>query len=143
MGYRRDSVAHRSGHPVAMADGARVEVRGLSKLVSTMRRAGVGLEDMKEANRKAGEIVAVAGRQAAPRGATGKLASSIRSARQARKAVVRAGGSGIRYARFQEFGSAKNPARRYLYGSAQRTQPEWSAAYWHDLEKIIGKITGE
>lgn len=121
---------------------AKVEVRGLSKLVSTMRRAGVGIEDMKEANQRAGEIVAVAGRQVAPRD-TGKLASSIRPAKQARKAVVRAGGSGIRYARFQEFGTKKNPARRYLYGSAERTQPEWSAAYWRDLEKIIGRITGE
>lgn len=125
-----------------MAEGARIEVRGLGRLVSTMRRAGVGIEDMKEANRRAGEIVAVAGRQASPR-LTGRLASSIRPARQARKAVVRAGGSGIRYARFQEFGSAKNPARRYLYGSAERTQPQWTAAYFADLEKIIGKITGE
>jgi HK97 gp10 family phage protein len=125
-----------------VANEAKIEVRGLNKLVSTMRRAGVGLDDMKDANRRAGDIVAAASKQASPR-LTGKLAASIRPARQARKAVVRAGGSGIRYARFQEFGSAKNPARRYLYGSAERTQPEWTAAYFEDLEKIIGRITGE
>lgn len=121
--------------------GAKIEVRGLGQLVSTMRRAGVSLDDMKDANRRAGEIVSVAGRQAAPK-QTGRLAGSIRPARQARKAVVRAGGGGIRYARFQEFGSSKNPARRYLYGSAERTQPQWTAAYYDDLEKIISRITG-
>lgn len=121
--------------------GAGLEVKGLSRLVSTMRRAGVDLSDMKRANERAGQIVAVAGKQIAPRD-TGALGRSIRPAKQAKRAVIRAGGGKIRYARFQEFGSAKNPARRYLYGAAQKTEPQWSKAYYDDLAKIIGTIQG-
>jgi HK97 gp10 family phage protein len=126
-----------------MADGGmRLEVQGINRLVSTMRKAGIDLADMKEANRKAGEIVATEGKRAAPR-QTGRLAASIRPAKQARKAVVRAGGGGIRYARFQEFGSKKNAAQHYLYGSAARTRPQWEAAFERDLAKIIASIQGE
>jgi HK97 gp10 family phage protein len=127
-----------------MADGGgmRLEVEGLNRLVSTMRKAGIDLADMKEANRAAGEIVATAGRQVAPR-QTGRLAASIRPAKQARRAVVRAGGGGVRYARFQEFGTRKNRATHFLYGSAARTQPVWLAAFERDLAKIIASIQGE
>jgi hypothetical protein len=121
---------------------ARVEVHGLARLVSTMRRAGVDLADMKQANARAGEIVAVAGRQAVPR-RTGALGATIRPANQARKAVVRAGGSGLRYARFAEFGSKKIRAYHYLYGSAVRTQPQWVDAYEADLARIIATIKGQ
>ena len=125
-----------------MPDGARLEIAGLGRLVSTMRKAGIDLGDMKEANKQAGTIVSTAARQVAPR-QTGKLAASIRPAQQARRAVIRAGGGGIRSARFQEFGSRKNAATHYLYGSAAKTQPQWADAYWRDLEKIIAKIQGE
>jgi HK97 gp10 family phage protein len=120
----------------------RLEVQGLNRLVSTMRKAGIDLADMKEANRAAGEIVATEGKREAPR-QTGRLAASIRPAKQARRAVVRAGGGGIRYARFQEYGTKKNAARHYLYGSAAKTQPQWMAAFERDLEKIIASIQGE
>jgi hypothetical protein len=102
----------------------------------------VDVQDLKDANRAAGTIVAKAGQTVAPR-LTGALASSIRPMSQARKAVVKAGGAGIRYARFQEFGSRKNRATHYLYGSAERTKSEWLAAYERDLERAIAKIKGE
>src|SRR4051812_42811682 len=111
-----------------MSDGAVVEIKGLGRLVSTMRKAGLDVTELKRANTRAGEIVATRGRQVAPQ-ATGRLSSSIRPARQARRARVVAGGGGIRYARYQEFGTRKNPARHYLYGSAEQTQPQWLAAY--------------
>lgn len=127
-----------------MAGGieATVNVPGLRQLVTTMRRAGVDMADLKEANRAAGEIVSVGGRQAAPR-RTGALAASIRPSKTARKAVVRAGGYGIRYARFQEFGSRKNRATHYLYGSAWRTQPQWVPEYERELSRIVARIQGD
>jgi HK97 gp10 family phage protein len=125
-----------------MADGGmRLEVEGLNKLVSTMRKAGIDMSDMKQANKKAGTIVANAGRDVAPR-RTGRLAASIKPANQARRARVRAGGGGIRYARFQEFGSSKNEARHYLYGSAAKTRDEWLPAYEWELNIILSRIQG-
>jgi ribosomal protein S12 methylthiotransferase accessory factor YcaO len=124
-----------------MAD-AKVEIKGINQLVRTMRKAGVDIQDLKKANKAAGVIVATAGKAVVPR-LTGALGSSIRPGQAARKAVVRAGGARIRYARFQEFGSSKNAAQHYLYGSAERTQPEWLAAYEWDLAGIIGKIQGQ
>jgi hypothetical protein len=106
-----------------------------------MRKAGLDLKDMKQANKKAGTIVANAGRQVAPRD-TGRLAASIKPAQQARRAVVRAGGGGVRHARFQEFGTKKNRATHYLYGSAAKTQPEWLAAYEWEMSIILARIQG-
>lgn len=106
-----------------------------------MRKAGVDIQDLKDANKRAGTIVATAGKAAVP-SLTGTLGTSIRPGTAARKAVVRAGGGRIRYARFQEFGSSKNSAKHYLYGSAERTQPEWLAAYEQELIVIIGKVSG-
>lgn len=123
-----------------MAD-VTVEIRGLAELIRTMRKAGVDIQDLKTANTKAGDIVATAGKTAVPNN-TGALGRSIRPGKAARKAVVRAGGARIRYARFQEFGSKKNRATHYLYGSAQRTKPEWMAEYELDLARIMGKIRG-
>jgi HK97 gp10 family phage protein len=128
-----------------MAGGieARVNVPGLRQLVTTMRKAGIDMADLKEANRAAGTIVATRGKAVVPRGATGRLAASIRPSKTARKAVVRAGGSGIRYARFQEFGSSKNRAHHYLYGSAFQTQPQWVPEYERELSRIVARIKGE
>jgi HK97 gp10 family phage protein len=126
-----------------MAGGieATVNVPGLKDLVRLMRKAGVDMADLKEANKAAGSIVATRGKSVAPR-MTGKLAASIRPSKTARKAVVRAGGSGIRYARFQEFGTRKNSAKHYLYGSAEWTQPQWVPKYEHDLSVIMSRIRG-
>lgn len=121
---------------------ARVEIVGLNNLISTMRKAGADLSDLKAANQKAGQIVADAAKGVVPT-RTGRLQGSIRSARQAKAAVVKAGGSGIRYARFAEFGSAKIRAYHYIYGSAERTQPEWLDAYEQEVQKIIFSINGQ
>lgn len=119
-----------------------IRVRGLAQLVRTMRKAGIDMADLKEANREAGQIVATAGKGVAPR-RTGALAASIRPAKTARKAVVRAGGARLRYARFQEFGTSKNRAHHYLYGSAFRTQPTWVPEYERELSRIMARIKGE
>jgi len=76
-----------------MAGGieAKVQVKGINDLVRTMRKAGIDMADLKEANKAAGTIVATRGKSVVPR-LTGKLAASIRPSKTARKAVVRAGG---------------------------------------------------
>lgn len=127
---------------MAGAVDVKVNVPGLRQLVTTMRKAGIDMADLKSANQAAGGIVASAGRQVAPN-ATGALARSIRPSKTARKAVVRAGGGKIRYARFQEFGSRKNRATHYLYGSAWRTQPQWVPEYERELSRIVARIHGE
>jgi len=126
-----------------MAGGieATIRVQGLNDLVKTMRKAGIDMSDLKEANKAAGTIVATRGKSVAPR-LTGKLAASIRPSKTARKAVVRAGGSTLRYAKFQEFGSSKNTAKHYLYGSAEYTQPEWLPQYELEMSRIIARIKG-
>jgi HK97 gp10 family phage protein len=126
-----------------MAGGieATIRVQGLNDLVRTMRKAGVDMADLKQANKAAGSIVATRGKAVAPR-LTGKLAASIRPSKTARKAVVRAGGSTLRYARFQEFGTVKNRAHHYLWGSAEYTQPEWLPQYELEMTRIIARIKG-
>jgi HK97 gp10 family phage protein len=118
-----------------------IKVEGAARLASTLRRAGLDMADLKESNNRAGQVVGDEGRARSPH-RTGRLAGSIRSARQASGVVVRAGGSGIRYARFAEFGSSKIRAHHYLYGAADAKSEEVLEIYWDGVEKALAKVQG-
>jgi hypothetical protein len=120
-----------------------ISVRGASKLSSTLRKAGVGLVEMKDANERVGSIVASQAKSLAPK-RTGALAGGIRPARQARKVVVRANTRG-RYPWVQEYGSAKRHirARNYMSGALAAKREESIAAYLNEMESLIGKVQGD
>ena len=118
-----------------------IVVEGAARLASTLKRAGLDMTDLKESNQKAGQVVGDEGKVRAPH-RTGRLAGSIRAAKMAGGVTVRAGGSGLRYARFAEFGSAKIRAHHYLYGAVDAKQDEVLDIYWDGVEKALAAVQG-
>jgi hypothetical protein len=120
-----------------------VEVEGLNRFVSTWRRAGADMADFKDANQRAGTIVVSAANLRVPR-RTGALASSIRSARQVKKAVVYYGKASVPYAGPIHWGwpSHHIRAQPFVTDAAQETEPIWTREYSNDLQKIVDGIRG-
>jgi hypothetical protein len=124
-----------------MAAGVRVE--GARELRRTLKRAGVSVEDLKDANQAAGNIVAAAGRVSAPR-RTGALPSSVRASRAAASATVRAGGARTPYAGVIHWGWPAHgiSAQPWLSEAATSTESAWTAAYEAGVEKLLATIKG-
>jgi len=119
----------------------RIEVLGARRLAATLKRAGLDMTDLKESNQRAGRVVGDEGRIRVQK-RTGRLASSIRPAKITGGVTVRAGGGGIRYARFAEFGSAKITASHYLYGAVDAKADEVLDIYWEGVEKALAQVEG-
>lgn len=124
-----------------MAGGglARLDVQGLNKLTRAMKKAGVEIQDMKDANARVGTVVVDQARPITPH-RTGALAGSIRPAQRRSGVVVRAGGGRIRYAKFVEYGTEKMSARSYLIKAARDTQPRWMDVYLAELKALLGDV---
>lgn len=122
---------------------ATYKVEGLDAFITSLRRAGADISDLKDANAKAGAIIASAASARAPR-RTGRLASNIRSARQAKRVVVMAGGARVPYAGPIHWGWAAHniAAQPFLSDAAQQTQSEWLPGYSADLQHILDKVRG-
>lgn len=118
-----------------------IKVEGAARLAATLRRAGMDMTDLKDSNQKAGKVVGDEGRVRVPKD-TGRLERSIRPARQTSGVVVRAGGNGIRYARFAEFGSKKIRAHHYLYGAADAKADEVLEIYWDGVNQALARVEG-
>lgn len=120
-----------------------VRVEGARELRRTLRRAGVSVEDLKDANAAAGNIVAAAGRGSAPR-RSGALAPSVRASRAAASATVRAGGARTPYAGVIHWGWPAHhiSARPWLSEAATSTEAAWTAAYEAGVEKLLATIKG-
>jgi hypothetical protein len=120
--------------------GTVVEVRGLSRFRSTLKKAGVDMADMKAANTKAAQIVAREGQTRAPR-RSGKLAGSLRPARQVARARVY---SSLVYAAVIHWGWPDHhiKAQEFLVEAAVDTQPEWLREYERDLQRIADSVRG-
>lgn len=123
--------------------GETYKVEGLDNLIRTLHRAGADIEDLKDANRAAGEIVAREGSARAPR-RTGKLAASVRPARQVRRARVSAGGARVPYAGPIHWGwQARNIAPNpFISWGAQATEPQWTEAYRRDVVQALSHVRG-
>jgi hypothetical protein len=126
-----------------MAGTGSVRVEGARELRRTLKRAGVHLEDLKDANAAAGNIVAGAGRTSAPR-RSGSLAGTIRASRAAASATVRAGGARVRYAGPIHWGwpNRNITAQPWLSEAAVKTEPQWTAAYEAGVAKVLDTIRG-
>jgi hypothetical protein len=122
-----------------MSDAA-LQIKGLYRLRSTMKKAGVDMADMKTANIKAATVVRNRGQQTAPK-RTGLLANTMQTPKTVARASVR---SKVRYAGPIHWGW---PARNirpqpFLWNAARDTRPEWMQAYQQDLERITSGIKG-
>lgn len=132
-----------------MGSGAAIEVVGLTRLRSTMRKAGMDLGRLKTLNREAAEAVAPTARATAPSGppAGGHIASTVRVGATANAGVLRAG-TGLR-GRFPYGGPlhwgwpARNiKAQPWLAQAAQATEGRWTDIYQEGVEGILDEIEG-
>jgi hypothetical protein len=120
-----------------------VRVDGLDRLVSTMRKAGRDLGDLKDANAAAGRIVAANAVGRAPR-RSGALAGSIRASRQARRAQVVAGRASVPYAGPIHWGWPARGigAHPFLSDAAQATEATWVPLFLKDVQAAVDKVKG-
>jgi hypothetical protein len=120
-----------------------VEVDGLRTLRRDLKKAGVSLQDLKEAHAAVAQQVV---RAAAPRAPhrTGRLAASTRGSGQAGAAVVRAGRASVPYANpiHWGWGDRHIKAQPWIYDAAVDSQDQWTGTYLRALQKIIDDIEG-
>lgn len=107
---------------VFIQGNARVQVKGLSRTLRSMERAGADAEDMKTLMHSLGVLVA---RAADIPDRTGRLSTTVRAGKGKTKAVVRAGGSRAPYAPIVHYGWPARgiPPNPYLV-NALRSQRE-------------------
>lgn len=122
---------------------AQVQIQGARELRRTLKRAGVSVEDLKDANAAAGAIVVAAGRTSAPR-RSGRMAGTVRASRAAASATVRAGGAAVPYAGVIHWGWPARgiAAQPWLSEAATSTESAWLAAYEAGVEKVLSTIKG-
>jgi len=123
--------------------GPHLEVEGMRTLRRTLKQAGLGLQDLKDAHAEVAQAVVRAAGPRAPR-RTGRLAASTRGAGQAGAAVVRAGRASLPYAGPVHWGWPRRhiAAQPWIYDAATAAQSEWTGIYLSALEHIIDKIEG-
>lgn len=114
----------------------RVRVKGLSKTVRALEKAGAGAQDMRDLMHEIGTLVV---RAANPPILSGRLGNTIRAGRGKTKAVVRAGGARAPYAGVQEYGwPAHNiTATHYLTEALQAERADVLRALDDGLDEIL------
>jgi HK97 gp10 family phage protein len=113
-----------------------VEVHGLNKLTRALKKAGVEIKDLKEANARVGAVVVNASGPLTPR-RTDALAGSLRVAQRQSGVVVRAGGGRVKYAKFVEYGTKWMYPQSYLVKGMNDSQPRWMTEYENELQKVM------
>lgn len=131
-----------------MTDGVRLT--GLRETVRSLERAGVEVNDLKDAFAKIGQLVTTRATHAVPR-RSGALAASIRPSRTKNKSVVRAGSARVPYAGINNYGASrmrsrtgrwvpgKYPASGFLTDSANQHPEEYLRILRSELDQIIRK----
>ena len=119
---------------------AAVKVEGLVEFQRALRAADKKLpRELGAGNKQVAEIVAKEARKRAPN-RSGRLAKSIKGAKQQRRAVVQAGSpSRVPYAAVQEFGwPARGIAPQpYLYPAIADTREEVEEAYGDMIDRLM------
>lgn len=126
-----------------MAKRGMVEIEGARRLRSTMRRAGLDLEDLKAAHARAAQIASNAAAARAPV-RSGTLAGTVRSSGTKTAGIVRAGFARVPYAGPIHWGWPARgiPANTFITDAAQDTETVWLAIYEKAVESAIDQIKG-
>lgn len=129
-----------------MGEGFRVRLdsRGLGRLARTLKAAGADMQDLKDANRKAADVVKpeVAARTPVR---SGKLKSTVRAGATQRAGVVRVGTAKVPYAGPINYGwPAHNIQGTYFLGAgadaaADNVDDIFAAA----IEKALSQVQGD
>ena len=116
----------------------RIEVEGLKELRAALKATGDDLGDLKDAGKKAAEIVAVEARTLVPV-LSGALLATIRAAGQASGANVKAGmGRTLAYAGPVHFGQPQRgiPPHPFLYDALDHRRDAVVDAYANAVNKL-------
>lgn len=126
-----------------MAAAPALRVDGARQLRASLKRAGISVQDLKDAHKAAADIVKAEAEPRAPR-RTGRLAASVRASGTQSAAVVRAGRKAVPYAGPIHWGwPARNiAANPWIFEAAQRTESTWTRTYLAAVEQIIDTIEG-
>lgn len=126
-----------------MADRVGIQVEGARELRRTLNAAGHQLDDLTEAHKKAGHVVADAGRPRAPR-VTGARAGTIRSSGTKTGAVVRAGTAALPGVPPDHWGwEARNIAPNpWLAEALEDKTPQVIDLYEDAVERVLATVKG-
>lgn len=128
-------------------DAGGVQIEGLRRLRSTLRRAGDDLTDLRDLNRKAIAVVEPVARTGAPLGPgdRGHIRDTTRSSGTKTAAIIRVGNNGrFPYANPIHWGWVARGIRPnpWVSRAAQQTEPVWTEIYFDGLRLIIRKVEG-
>ncbi|XCB29640.1 hypothetical protein RQN30_10715 [Arcanobacterium hippocoleae] len=144
-------VNHVSGDFTVRAGDVRLQVRGLTRTLQAMDKAGADAQEMRKLMHELGMIVVRKAKAIAPRGENRKLLKTIRAGRGKTKAVVRAGSRAVPYAGITHYGTPPGyhrPANRrplpikaneYLVKALQSTQDEVYTKLIQGISDILDK----
>lgn len=126
-----------------MASSALMVV-GQRRFVSTMRKAGADMDELKDVNRKAANIALPAVRSLTPHGRTGKLSRSVRAGATKRAGVIRAGRSSVPYAGVINYGwpARHITGRQFVNQGVASTEGQWTRLYEQFIEKTLSQVKG-
>lgn len=108
-----------------------------------MRRAGVEMGDLKDANARVAAAMAARASARAPR-RTGRLAGTVRGNRALRKAVVSVGFASVPYAGpihwgWPRRGIEPNP---FVWDAMNESEPVWLPMYAADVQQLLDRVRG-
>jgi len=117
-----------------------LRVRNGPALARGFRRTERDMDDLKDGNRDAAQLVASRSRARAPH-RTGRLAASIQGAREQGRAVVT---TSVKYGSPVHWGVPSHNMRPTLFitNTAEATQGQWLPLYERDLQKTIDRDMG-
>lgn len=115
-----------------------IQVKGVRELTRSLQQFGVQVTDLKDAFQKVGRTVEREVRDLIPV-RTGALQSSVRSARQKSKAVVRAGSAKANYAGHQNYGFKGVPGKQFMQQALQNKQGEAVQTFEVEIRSLIRK----
>jgi hypothetical protein len=118
-----------------------LRIDGGRKLRAELKRAGVDVQDLKDAHRAVADLVKDRAAPAAPR-RTGRLAGDMRAAGQQGGAVVSVGRKSVPYAGPIHWGwpSRHIRANPWIWEAAQDTEEQWTTQYLRAIEAIVNSI---
>lgn len=128
---------------MAVPNTTRVEVPGLRRLTRDLRKMGAGLEDLKDAGQRAGQVVVAAAGPRAPR-RSGRLAGSGRASRLAAGVRVMFGSARVPYAGPVHWGWRARgiDPQPFVVEAAQETEAEWLRVYEAGVEDAVDIVAG-
>ena len=117
-----------------------LEIRGLTRFRSTLKKAGADMADMKAANVAVANTVVARARAIGPQ-RTGRLVGSVQPAKTVGRARVR---SNLIYAPVIHWGWPRRNIRpnKFVLAAAEQTSPEWIETYEKALQDLSNTVQG-